>query len=85
MTNDKKPTDIVKKDSTTNKGSVVQDFWSSSTYEMDNSAGQSQLSASSVSMSNPNLDAHSSSGSNPPEFVNRGTFYFIHQYEFQNN
>ncbi|KAI7737118.1 hypothetical protein M8C21_007427 [Ambrosia artemisiifolia] len=72
MTNEKKPTGIVKKDSTTNKGSVVQDFWSSSTYEMDNSAGQSQLSASSVSMSNPNLDAHGSSGSNPSEFVNRG-------------
>ena len=72
MTNDKKPTGVLKKDSATNKASVVQDFWSSSTHEMDNSAGQSQISASSFSMSNPNIDAHSSSGSNPPEFVNRG-------------
>ncbi|KAK9058900.1 hypothetical protein SSX86_023745 [Deinandra increscens subsp. villosa] len=72
MTNVKKPTGIAEKDSITNKASVVQDFWSSSTYEMDNSAAQSQLSASSVSMSNPNLDGHCSSGSNPPEFVNRG-------------
>ncbi|PWA69782.1 hypothetical protein CTI12_AA294990 [Artemisia annua] len=72
MTNDKKPTGVLKKDSATNKASVVQDFWSSSTHEMDNSAGQSQISASSFSMSNPNLDAHSSSGSNPPEFANRG-------------
>ncbi|KAK1411748.1 hypothetical protein QVD17_32450 [Tagetes erecta] len=72
MTNDKKPAVIAKKDSTTNKASVVQDFWSSSAYEMDNSAVQSQLSASSVSMSNPNLDGHCSSGSNPPEFVNHG-------------
>nr|XP_043610913.1 uncharacterized protein LOC122582568 [Erigeron canadensis] len=72
MTDHKKPTGNLKKDSATNKGSVVQDFWSSGTYEMDNSAAQSQLSASSVSMSNPNLDGHFSSGSNPPEFVNRG-------------
>ncbi|CAI9267768.1 unnamed protein product [Lactuca saligna] len=51
----------------------------SSTYEMDNSAPQSQ---SSLSMSNPNLDSHShshsnsnsnsTSGTNPPEFRNRG-------------
>ncbi|KAD5802955.1 hypothetical protein E3N88_14315 [Mikania micrantha] len=72
MTNDNKPTGIAKKESTTNKASVVQDFWSSSTHEMDNSAAQSQLSASSVSMSNPNLDGHYTSGSNPPEFVNHG-------------
>ncbi|GKA54275.1 hypothetical protein Tco_0753224, partial [Tanacetum coccineum] len=72
ITNDKKPTGALKKDSATNKASVVQDFWSSSTHEMDHSAGQSQISASSFSMSNPNLDAHSSSGSNPPDFVNRG-------------
>lgn len=85
MTNDKKPTGIAKKDPTTNKASVVQDFWSSSAYEMDNSAAQSQLSASSVSMSNPNLDGHCSSGSNPPEFVNHGMFYYIHQYAFQIN
>ncbi|XP_076928368.1 uncharacterized protein LOC143592305 isoform X2 [Bidens hawaiensis] len=71
-THDNKPTGIVNKDSTTNKGGVAQDFWSSSTHEMDNSAGQSQFSASSLSMSNPNLDPSSSSGSNPPDFVNRG-------------
>ncbi|KAI3512332.1 hypothetical protein L1887_19647 [Cichorium endivia] len=72
MSNDKKPTTNLKKDTTTNKPNLVQDFWSSSTYEMDNSAAQSQLSASSLSMSNPNHDSNSASGTNPPEFVNRG-------------
>ncbi|KVH99784.1 protein of unknown function DUF4050 [Cynara cardunculus var. scolymus] len=72
MTTGKKTTGASKNDSATNKASMVQDFWSSSTYEMDNSAAQSQLSASSVSLSNPTLDGHCSSGSNPPEFVNRG-------------
>lgn len=76
MTNDKKAPGSLKKDTATNKPNLVQDFWSSSTFEMDNSAAQSQLSASasSLSMSNPNLDSnsHSNSGTTPPEFVNRG-------------
>nr|KAJ0228064.1 hypothetical protein LSAT_V11C100017800 [Lactuca sativa] len=82
MSNDKKqPPGNLKKDKTRNinKPNLAQDFWSSSTYEMDNSAAQSQ---SSLSMSNPNLDSHShshsnsnsnsTSGTNPPEFRNRG-------------
>ncbi|XP_071720517.1 uncharacterized protein [Rutidosis leptorrhynchoides] len=72
MNNDKKPIGSFVKDDATNKANAVQDLWSSSTREMDNSAAQSQLSASSVSMSNPNLDGHCSSGNNPSEFVNRG-------------
>ncbi|GAB4854572.1 hypothetical protein Ancab_023153 [Ancistrocladus abbreviatus] len=56
------------------KPSMSQDFWSTSTCEMENSAGQSQRSVSSISTSNPNLDPQSSSGStnNPSEFVNHG-------------
>ncbi|XP_010696265.1 uncharacterized protein LOC104908799 isoform X2 [Beta vulgaris subsp. vulgaris] len=56
------------------KSSLTQDIWSSSTYEMDNSAVQSQRSISSISASNQNLDPHGGSGSasNPSEYVNNG-------------
>ncbi|KAI5673407.1 hypothetical protein M9H77_13771 [Catharanthus roseus] len=56
------------------KHSITEDFWSSSTCEMDNSAFPSQRSVSSISTSNQVLDPNSSSGStsNPPEFVNHG-------------
>lgn len=47
---------------------VTEDFWSSSTYEMD-SAALSQRSVSSISIPNQSLDTHSN---NPSEFVNRG-------------
>ncbi|XP_021738614.1 uncharacterized protein LOC110705086 isoform X1 [Chenopodium quinoa] len=55
------------------KTSLPDDIWSSS-YEMDNSAVQSQRSISSMSASNQNLDPHGGSGStsNPSEFVNNG-------------
>ncbi|XP_042489407.1 uncharacterized protein LOC122069458 isoform X3 [Macadamia integrifolia] len=58
---------------TVKKPSVSEDFWSSSTCEMDNSAVQSH-SFSSISTSNQTLDPHGgpSSSSNPPEFVNHG-------------
>lgn len=58
------------------KSSLTQDIWSSSTYEMDNSAVQSQRSISSISASNQNLDPHGGSGSasNPSEYVNNGKF-----------
>lgn len=72
MTADNKPTGGLGKSADTNKPSILEDFWSSSTYEMDNSAPQSQISASSTS--NLAADAQCSSGSNPSEFVNRGMF-----------
>ncbi|XP_074276570.1 uncharacterized protein LOC141600274 isoform X2 [Silene latifolia] len=54
--------------------SLSEDIWSSSTYEMDNSAIQSQRSISSMSASNQNLDPNAAGGStsNPSEFVNHG-------------
>ncbi|KAK3040915.1 hypothetical protein RJ639_028789 [Escallonia herrerae] len=52
-----------------NKASLTEDFWSTSTCEMDNSAVQSQRSVSSISTFNQTIDPHSSAGSNPPEFV----------------
>ncbi|KAE9460276.1 hypothetical protein C3L33_07820, partial [Rhododendron williamsianum] len=57
-----------------NKPSYSEDFWSTSTCEMDNSAAQSQRSVSSMSTSNPLLDPHNSacSTSNRTEFVNHG-------------
>ncbi|KAH7574129.1 hypothetical protein JRO89_XS03G0255600 [Xanthoceras sorbifolium] len=61
---------------TVKKSSVSEDFWSSGTCEMDNSAIQSQRSLSSISMSNQPLDPFSSAGStsNPAEFVNHGNW-----------
>ncbi|KAL7164234.1 hypothetical protein ACSBR2_040195 [Camellia fascicularis] len=55
------------------KQSVSDDFWSTSTCEIDNSALQSHRSASTLS-TNPPLDPHNSVGSmsNPTEFVNHG-------------
>ncbi|XP_024985908.1 uncharacterized protein LOC112521341 isoform X1 [Cynara cardunculus var. scolymus] len=70
VTTDNKPTGGLGKSADTSKPSILEDFWSSSTYEMDNSAPQSQISASSTS--NLAADAQCSSGSNPSEFVNRG-------------
>ncbi|XP_042488816.1 uncharacterized protein LOC122068972, partial [Macadamia integrifolia] len=54
--------------------SISEDFWSTSTFEMDNSAVQSQRSISSIITSDQTLDPHggSSISSNPPEFMNRG-------------
>ncbi|XP_026454544.1 uncharacterized protein LOC113355810 isoform X2 [Papaver somniferum] len=59
---------------TVKKPSISEDFWSTSTCEMDNSAIQSQRSVSSISTSNQTLDSQSGAGStsNPPEFVNHG-------------
>ncbi|XP_058201816.1 uncharacterized protein LOC131316461 isoform X1 [Rhododendron vialii] len=56
------------------KPSISEDFWSTSTCEMDNSAVQSQRSVSSMSTSNLPLDPYSNVGStsNPTEFVNHG-------------
>ncbi|XP_051114349.1 uncharacterized protein LOC127239983 isoform X2 [Andrographis paniculata] len=52
---------------------VQDDFWSTSTYDLDNSALQSQRSFSSISV--PNMSQNQSSeigGNNHPEFVNHG-------------
>ncbi|KAG4144124.1 hypothetical protein ERO13_D05G017000v2 [Gossypium hirsutum] len=56
------------------KPSISDDFWSSSTYELENSALQSQRSLSSISASNPTLSQCSSSSGivNPSDFVNQG-------------
>ncbi|XP_057468207.1 uncharacterized protein LOC130757493 isoform X2 [Actinidia eriantha] len=56
---------------TVKKASISEDFWSTSTCEMDNSAIQSQRSVSSMSTTIPSLDLHGST-SNPTEFVNHG-------------
>ncbi|KAM7483645.1 hypothetical protein LguiB_008228 [Lonicera macranthoides] len=55
------------------KPNLSEDFWTTSTCDMDNSGGQSRGSISSISTSNQNLDTHcSGSGNPPPEFVNHG-------------
>ncbi|XP_002517627.2 uncharacterized protein LOC8282328 isoform X3 [Ricinus communis] len=59
---------------TVKKPSISEDFWTTSTCDMDNSAVQSQGSMSSISTVNQTLDLHgsSSSGSAPSQFVNHG-------------
>ncbi|XP_038984681.1 uncharacterized protein LOC103708743 isoform X2 [Phoenix dactylifera] len=58
---------------TIKKTSVSEDFWSTSTHEMENSGVQSQRSISSISTSVQNLDHHGAgSASNASEFVNHG-------------
>ncbi|CAN6442362.1 unnamed protein product [Victoria cruziana] len=55
------------------KAGLSEDFWSTSTYEMENSGVQSQRSMSSISTSNQILDSHCGpSNSNATEFVNHG-------------
>ncbi|KAL8255920.1 hypothetical protein R6Q59_030987 [Mikania micrantha] len=70
VTTDNKLTENLGKGQLTRKRSIFEDFCSSSTYEMDYSLPQSQISASSTS--NAAVDAQCWSGSNPSEFVNRG-------------
>ncbi|KAL8227011.1 hypothetical protein R6Q57_016843 [Mikania cordata] len=70
VTTDNKLTENLGKGQLTRKRSIFEDFCSSSTYEMDYSLPQSQISASSTS--NTAVDAQCWSGSNPSEFVNRG-------------
>ncbi|KAL3721095.1 hypothetical protein ACJRO7_005853 [Eucalyptus globulus] len=54
------------------KPSKSEDFWSSSTFDMDNSAAQSQGSISSISTSNPTIDPQAGNPGTPSEFVNHG-------------
>ncbi|KAK8679245.1 hypothetical protein V6N13_144707 [Hibiscus sabdariffa] len=60
------------------KPSISDDFWSSSTYELESSALQSQRSLSSISASNQTLSQCSSSSGmvNSSDFVNQGNFKF---------
>ncbi|RDX78401.1 hypothetical protein CR513_41323, partial [Mucuna pruriens] len=66
-------------DQTGTKEDGSQDFWSTSTFELDHSAGHSQRSISSTGLSNNLSDPQSSGGSQsgPPEFVNHGKFAVI--------
>ncbi|XP_024181396.1 uncharacterized protein LOC112187019 isoform X1 [Rosa chinensis] len=61
------------KNLTERKPSISEDFWTTSTWDMDNSAVLSQGSISSIS-TNQTLDPHGGSGSSsaPSEFVNHG-------------
>ncbi|KAJ4718389.1 DUF4050 family protein [Melia azedarach] len=56
------------------KRSLSEDFWTTSTCDMDNSAAQSQGSISSISTNNQILDTHGGAGNAnaPSEFVNHG-------------
>lgn len=59
---------------TVKKTGMSDDFWSTSTYDLDNSALQSQRSLSSLSISNQSLTG---STSNNSEFVNHGKSNFL--------
>ncbi|KAF6151193.1 hypothetical protein GIB67_037401, partial [Kingdonia uniflora] len=61
-------------DRSVKKTGISEDFWSTSTFDMDNSTVQSQRSVSSMSTSTQAPDSHSGSGStsNLSEFVNPG-------------
>ncbi|CAL1414596.1 unnamed protein product [Linum trigynum] len=54
------------------KPSISEDFWSSSTCELDNSAMQSQKSVSSISASNPNTSSGGTMSGSTTDFVNHG-------------
>ncbi|KAL3532326.1 hypothetical protein ACH5RR_005847 [Cinchona calisaya] len=56
------------------KPSISEDFWSTSTCDMENSMVQSQRSISSISVSNQSLSQNSGTGNsiNQSEFVNHG-------------
>lgn len=59
-----------------------EDFSSSSTFEMDQSAAQSQKSISSIGISNQPSDPQTNAASqiDHPEFVNHGKFVVIYAY-----
>ncbi|KAK6236201.1 hypothetical protein SCA6_011538 [Theobroma cacao] len=61
------------------KPSISDDFWSTSTYDLENSAIQSQRSLSSISTSNPTLSQCSSTGgiANQSDFVNQGKQLYV--------
>ncbi|XP_042974773.1 uncharacterized protein LOC122306411 isoform X2 [Carya illinoinensis] len=61
------------------KSSLSDDFWSTSTYDLDNSTVQSLKSISSISTSNQNLNCGGGIGgtSSNSDFVNHGKFSYI--------
>lgn len=66
---------VATKGSSVRKLSSSEDFWTTSTHDMDNSAVQSQGSISSASLTNQAVVPHASSSknsTNPTEFVNHG-------------
>ncbi|XP_028791590.1 uncharacterized protein LOC114747431 isoform X2 [Neltuma alba] len=68
------PKEFSKQSKAVKKPSTSDDFWTTSTHDMDNSAVQSQGSISSTSVTNQAPDPHggSSKTCNPTEFVNHG-------------
>ncbi|KAH1207345.1 hypothetical protein GmHk_15G042479 [Glycine max] len=65
------PKGLRKQGKAAKKPSTSEDFWITSTHDMDNSAVQSQGSISSASITNQAADPHGGS-CNPTEFVNHG-------------
>ncbi|XP_045830094.1 uncharacterized protein LOC123921550 isoform X1 [Trifolium pratense] len=63
---------LTKQGKAVEKPSTSEDFWTTSTHDMDNSIVQSQGSISSTSLNNQAVAPHGSSSNNPPEFVNHG-------------
>ncbi|KAL9255990.1 hypothetical protein AKJ16_DCAP21465 [Drosera capensis] len=57
---------------TVEKPVISEDFWTTSTYDIDNSAAQSQRSMSSISASNQGSFCDSGCGTINHEFVNHG-------------
>ncbi|GAV87058.1 LOW QUALITY PROTEIN: DUF4050 domain-containing protein, partial [Cephalotus follicularis] len=72
---------ILTRSQTVRKRSLSEDFWTNSTFDMDNSAVQSQGSISSISTTNQTPDMHSGAGSanSPCEFVNHGKLLLWNQ------
>lgn len=71
---DEASTGLRTQDETVTKVDRSEHFWSSSTFELDHSAAQSQRSISSIGTLNNPSDPQSTEGSQtgPPEFVNHG-------------
>jgi hypothetical protein len=63
---------LTKQGKAVEKPSTSEDFWTTSTHDMDNSIVQSQGSISSTSLNNQAVAPHGSSSNNPSEFVNHG-------------
>ncbi|KAK2351246.1 hypothetical protein QL285_097417 [Trifolium repens] len=63
---------LTKQGKAVEKPSTSEDFWTTSTHDMDNSIVQSQGSISSTSLNNQVTAPHGSSSNNPSEFVNHG-------------
>lgn len=58
--------------------SISDDFWSTSTCDLEYSAMQSQRSVSSISISNVNLTGGTSGTVSNSDFINHGKFSALH-------